>query len=110
VSKEDYQYDTYPPYCTGMGYILSSDVLQNMMILPTQPFLKLEDVYVGLIVKKLNIVPVDRKQYWQINFDYSRDLCEHKNLLLMVPAQPKQIIELHLKFSKMWKCGPVDYF
>ena len=93
-----------------MGYILSSDVLQNMMlIVPTQPLFKFEDVYVGLILKKLKIVPVDSRQYLQVHYDYSWDVCSHKNLLLSLEASPKQMLELHLKFSKLWKCGPVDY-
>ena len=94
-----------------MGYIVSSDVLQNMiLIVPTQPLFKLEDVYVGLILKKLKIVPVDRREHLQVHHDYSWDVCSHKNLLLSLEANPKQMLELHLKFSKLWKCGPVDYY
>ena len=111
LSKEEYQNDTFPPYCVGMGYILSSDVLQNMMsILPTQPLFKLEDVYVGLILEKLKFVPVDRRQYLQVHYEYSWDVCRHKDLLLSLEANPKQMVELDLKFSKLSKCGPVDYY
>ena len=93
-----------------MGYILSSDVIQNITsIVGTQPLFKLEDVYVGLILEKLKIVPVDRRKYLQVHSDYSWDVCKHKDLLLGLDANPKQMLQLHLKFSKLSKCGPVDY-
>jgi NDP-sugar pyrophosphorylase family protein len=111
VSEKEYQRNTFPPYCVGMVYILSSDVLQNVTsIVETQPYFKLEDVYVGLILEKLKIVPVDRRKYWQIHYDYSWDVCKHKNLLLGLDANPKLMAQLHLKFSNLWKCGPVDYY
>ena len=91
-----------------MGYILSSDVLQNVTsVVETQPYFKLEDVYVGLILEKLKIVPVDRRKYWQIHYDYSWDVC---NSSLGLDANPKLMAQLHLKFSNLWKCGPVDYY
>ena len=94
-----------------MGYILSSDVLQNITsIVKTQPLFKLEDVYVGLILEKIHLVPIDRRKYLQVHSDYSWDVCKHKNLLLGLDADPKQMVQLHLKFSKLWKCGKVDYF
>ena len=93
VSKTDYKKDTYPPYCVGMGYIFSSDVLQNMMVIvPTQPWFVLEDVYIGLILEKLKIVPVDSSKYFHIHSDlYSWDVCQHKDMLLSLQANPKQI-------------------
>ena len=81
-----------------------------MSILPTQPLFKLEDVYVGLILEKLKFVPVDRRQYLQVHYEYSWDVCRHKDLLLSLEANPKQMVELDLKFSKLSKCGPVDYY
>lgn len=93
-----------------MGYILSSDVLQNMMpIVAKQPLFKLEDVHIGLIVQKLNILPVDRRKYFHVHSDYSWDVCKHKYLLLSLEANPKQMMELQLKFSKLSKCGAIDY-
>jgi hypothetical protein len=93
-----------------MGYILSSDVLHNMMVIvPKQPLFKLEDVYIGLILEKLKIVPVDRRKYLQVHYDYSWDVCQHKDMLLSLEANPKQMLQLYLKFSKLGKCGPVDY-
>ena len=110
VSKEDYPRDTYPPYCVGMGYIISSDVLENMMlIVPTQPLFVLEDVYVGLVLENLKIVPVDKRKYLQLHYDYSWDVCQHKDMLLSLEANPKQMLELHFKFSQLAKCGRVNY-
>ena len=110
VSKEDYSPDTYPPYCVGMGYIISSDILEKMMlIVPTQPLFVLEDVYVGLVLENLKIVPVDNRKCLQIHYDYSWDVCQHKDMLLSLEANPKQMLGLHFKFSQLTKCGRVDY-
>lgn len=93
-----------------MGYIFSSDVVENItQIIAKEPLFKLEDVYIGLIVQKLQILPVDRRQYLQVHSDYHWDVCENKQMLLSLEASPKQMIELYLKFSKVRKCGPVDY-
>ena len=34
-----------------------------VLIVPTQPSFKLEDVFVGLILEELKIMPVDRRRY-----------------------------------------------
>ena len=93
-----------------MGYIISSDILENMMlIVPTQPLFVLEDVYVGLVLESLKIVPVDNRKYLQVHYDYSWDVCQHKNMLLSLEANSKQMLGLYLKFSQLAKCGRVDY-
>ena len=110
VSKEDYPRDTYPSYCVGMGYIISSDILEKMMlIVPTQPLFVLEDVYVGLVLENLKIVPVDNRKYLQVHYDYSWDVCQHKDMLLSLEANPKQMLGLYFKFLQLAKCGRVVY-
>ena len=80
-----------------------------MLVVPTQSLFVLEDVYVGLILKNLKIVPVDKRKYLQLHYDYSWDVCQHKDMLLSLEANPKQMLELHFKFSPLAKCGRVNY-
>ncbi|XP_005372217.1 beta-1,3-galactosyltransferase 5-like [Microtus ochrogaster] len=58
VSKFEYPWDRYPPFCSGTGYVFSSDVASKVFnVSESVPFLKLEDVFVGLCLAKLNIRP-----------------------------------------------------
>ncbi|XP_075810664.1 beta-1,3-galactosyltransferase 5-like [Microtus pennsylvanicus] len=58
VSKFEYPWDRYPPFCSGTGYVFSSDVASKVYnISESVPFLKLEDVFVGLCLAKLKIRP-----------------------------------------------------
>ncbi|XP_057553113.1 beta-1,3-galactosyltransferase 5 [Hippopotamus amphibius kiboko] len=56
VSKFEYPWDKYPPFCSGTGYVFSSDVAgQVYKVAKSVPFIKLEDVFVGLCLEKLQI-------------------------------------------------------
>uniref|UniRef100_U3JR03 Hexosyltransferase n=2 Tax=Ficedula albicollis TaxID=59894 RepID=U3JR03_FICAL len=56
VSREEYPGETYPPFCSGTGYVLSTDVASQIYnISESVPFIKLEDVFVGLCLDKLKI-------------------------------------------------------
>ncbi|XP_004697383.1 beta-1,3-galactosyltransferase 5-like [Echinops telfairi] len=56
VSKYEYPWDRYPPFCSGTGYVFSSDVASQVYdVSESVPFIKLEDVFVGLCLAKLNI-------------------------------------------------------
>ncbi|NWT23568.1 B3GT5 galactosyltransferase, partial [Pheucticus melanocephalus] len=56
VSREEYPGATYPPFCSGTGYVLSSDVASQIYnISESVPFIKLEDVFIGLCLDKLKI-------------------------------------------------------
>ncbi|NXA51167.1 B3GT5 galactosyltransferase, partial [Nothocercus julius] len=56
VSNEEYPGDTYPPFCSGTGYVLSTDVASKIFeISGSVPFIKLEDVFIGLCLDKLKI-------------------------------------------------------
>ncbi|KAM6292979.1 beta-1,3-galactosyltransferase 5 [Porphyrio hochstetteri] len=56
VSKEEYPGKTYPPFCSGTGYVLSTDVASQIYnVSESIPFIKLEDVFIGLCLDKLKI-------------------------------------------------------
>ncbi|XP_059814315.1 beta-1,3-galactosyltransferase 5-like [Hypanus sabinus] len=59
ISKEEYPGATYPPFCSGTGYVMSTDVACGVWNLSgTAPMFKLEDVYVGLRLAELKVNPV----------------------------------------------------
>ena len=53
---QEYNESVYPPYCSGGGYILSSDAISAL--LPhfdvVNP-LKIDDAYVGILAKKAGL-------------------------------------------------------
>lgn len=56
VRIEEYSGKTYPPFCSGTGYVLSTDVASQIYnVSESIPFIKLEDVFVGLCLDKLKI-------------------------------------------------------
>ncbi|XP_062983632.1 beta-1,3-galactosyltransferase 5-like [Elgaria multicarinata webbii] len=56
VSKAEYPGNTYPPFCSGTGYVFSTDVASQVYnISENVPFVKLEDVFIGLCLAELNI-------------------------------------------------------
>ncbi|XP_002738327.1 beta-1,3-galactosyltransferase 1-like [Saccoglossus kowalevskii] len=58
MSPELFPSNEYPPFCSGTGYVMSSDVLQRTYDAALQtPLLPLEDVYVGVCWEKIGIVP-----------------------------------------------------
>lgn len=58
VNYKEYPGHTYPPFCSGTGYVFSTDVASQVLnISESVPYLKLEDVFVGLCLAKLNIIP-----------------------------------------------------
>ncbi|NXI49076.1 B3GT5 galactosyltransferase, partial [Chloroceryle aenea] len=58
VSREEYPGNTYPPFCSGTGYVLSTDVATQIYnVAESTSFIKLEDVFIGLCLDKLKIQP-----------------------------------------------------
>lgn len=58
VSLSEYPWSEYPPFCSGTAYVFSSDVASQVYnVSESVPFIKLEDVFVGLCLAKLGIQP-----------------------------------------------------
>ena len=64
VSSKDYPRKYYPPYASGMGYILSTDVAQQLVT--ESNFVKpipVEDAYVGIVMSRLPVKLIDSKRF-----------------------------------------------
>ncbi|XP_012495531.1 PREDICTED: beta-1,3-galactosyltransferase 5 [Propithecus coquereli] len=58
VSKHEYPRDRYPPFCSGTAYVFSGDVASQVFgVSGSVPYIKLEDVFVGLCLERLRITP-----------------------------------------------------
>ncbi|XP_060091114.1 beta-1,3-galactosyltransferase 5-like [Heteronotia binoei] len=58
VNKREYPGRKYPPFCSGTGYVLSTDLASEVYLISNKvPYFKLEDVFVGLCLAELKIKP-----------------------------------------------------
>lgn len=58
VSWEDYPFDRYPPYLAGGGVLMSWDVTRAFAAaFPYVKTISIDDSYLGIIARKLNIAP-----------------------------------------------------
>ncbi|KAH8868676.1 Beta-1,3-galactosyltransferase 5 [Schistosoma japonicum] len=56
ISYNEYPWDYYPRYFLGIGYFLGSDVVHDASIaMAFTKQLRIDDVYLGIILKRLNI-------------------------------------------------------
>ncbi|KAE8621413.1 hypothetical protein XENTR_v10004826 [Xenopus tropicalis] len=56
ISEKEFPGSKYAPFCSGTGYVFSVDIAHKILnVSSTVPFFKLEDVYVGMCLEKLEI-------------------------------------------------------
>ncbi|NXV19882.1 B3GL1 acetylgalactosaminyltransferase, partial [Cepphus grylle] len=94
ISYDEYPFRLYPPYCSGMGYILDGKLALRIYELMShiKP-IKFEDVYVGICLNilKVNIsIPEDTQQFflYKINFD----ICKYRHLIAVHGITSSEII------------------
>ncbi|XP_033625610.1 UDP-GlcNAc:betaGal beta-1,3-N-acetylglucosaminyltransferase 9-like [Asterias rubens] len=70
VPGDIYAPSTYPDYCIGLGYIMSSDVVNRLYLqsLLTKLF-PWEDVFVGILLKQIGIIPRDIRNFYYFKGD-----------------------------------------
>ncbi|XP_072000734.1 beta-1,3-galactosyltransferase 2-like [Engystomops pustulosus] len=58
VPREIYPNDTYPPYCSGLGYVLSVDMAQKIYDVAQEiRVIPIEDAFMGICLYELHIPP-----------------------------------------------------
>ena len=94
VSWKEYNKTTFPELCAGPAYLLSSDVVHKVVELfdGNRKPLKLEDVYVGTLVERIEGVKAVRHPWFRLleygHCTHSSDTCAYH------PASVKCIEEL----------------
>ncbi|XP_074641433.1 beta-1,3-galactosyltransferase 1-like [Tubulanus polymorphus] len=82
VSVLDYKRSRYPRYASGIGYIISVDVLQKVIkeMKYVRPFPN-EDAYIGVIINRLGIEPVMSYRFTMYYFTWSD--CNHRYMFCL---------------------------
>ncbi|NXL34066.1 B3GL1 acetylgalactosaminyltransferase, partial [Glaucidium brasilianum] len=93
ISYDEYPFKLFPPYCSGMGYILDGKLaLRIYQLMSHIKPIKFEDVYVGICLNilKVNIRMPDEKQFflYKINFD----ICKYRQLIAVHGITSSEII------------------
>ncbi|NXH17853.1 B3GL1 acetylgalactosaminyltransferase, partial [Bucco capensis] len=83
ISYDEYPFRWYPPYCSGLGYIVDGKLALRIYELMShiKP-IKFEDVYVGicLSILKVNIsVPEAKQQFFLDKISF--DVCKYRDLI-----------------------------
>ncbi|KAK3579116.1 hypothetical protein CHS0354_022136 [Potamilus streckersoni] len=90
VSEEVYPDTHYPPYASGMGYVLSMDVVRKMVdVCKYVQFIPNEDAYVGILADRLGIEPVMSGRFTVSSFGLR--MCNYLYLIVIHSVmQPKE--------------------
>ncbi|XP_075810637.1 beta-1,3-galactosyltransferase 5-like [Microtus pennsylvanicus] len=94
VSKFEYPWDRYPPFCSGTGYVFSSDVASQVYdVSDSVPFLKLEDVFVGLCLAMLKIQPEElHTEQTFFPFGLSFSVCHFQKIVTCHSVVPQNLL------------------
>ncbi|GFR80344.1 beta-1,3-galactosyltransferase 1-like [Elysia marginata] len=106
VSYKDYPGKYYPPYASGMGYILSTDVAQQLVTESNfvQPF-SVDDAYVGIIMSRLPVTLTDSKRFQLTASGLS--LCNYRYVFVVheVEWEEQQLLSEKSREARS-KCKP----
>lgn len=87
----------YPPYAGGGGYLYSGklalrlyNVSQRVSLYP------IDDVYTGMCLQKLGLVPEKHKGFRTFNIDekYRENACAYESLMLVHSRTPQEVIRI----------------
>ncbi|XP_074860831.1 UDP-GalNAc:beta-1,3-N-acetylgalactosaminyltransferase 1 isoform X1 [Carettochelys insculpta] len=94
ISYDEYPFKVYPPYCSGLGYILDGKLALRIyeMMSHVKP-VKFEDVYVGICLNILNVsihILEDTQLFflYKINFN----ICKYKHLIAVHGISSSEMI------------------
>ncbi|NWI74326.1 B3GL1 acetylgalactosaminyltransferase, partial [Dryoscopus gambensis] len=95
ISYEEYPFKLYPPYCSGLGYILDGKLaLRTYELMGHVKPLKFEDVYVGICLNLLKVnvtVPKDAEQFFLYKISF--DICKYRHLIAVHDLTPSELIQ-----------------
>lgn len=115
ISYDEYPFKFYPPYCSGMGYVLDGKLaLRIYELMGHIKPIKFEDVYVGICLNILKVtisIPEGNQQFFidKINFD----ICKYRRLIAVHGITPSEMIRFWKDLSSvisvtcLWFCTDV---
>lgn len=105
VLRADYEQDLYPPYISGVGYLLSNDVVQKLVNI--SQYIKIipnEDAFIGILAQAVNIVPSSSARFQLTSTGWS--LCNYMYLVVFHRVefdQQKHVFDKTLEALKTCK-------
>jgi beta-1,3-galactosyltransferase 1 len=96
VSQKDYAPDVYPMYASGLGYLVSQDVIREIISMShyIQPF-AVEDAYIGVVVDKIGVSP--KKSYRFTLHSVHWTICNFLYLFVVHHVEGKEQHKMHDK-------------
>ncbi|XP_043946564.1 N-acetyllactosaminide beta-1,3-N-acetylglucosaminyltransferase 3-like [Protopterus annectens] len=101
VPEQVYPSDSYPPYCSGGGIMMSGftarEIYHASLSIPIMP---IDDVYQGMCLEKAGLSPASHMAIFTIGLESrfisldSLDLCFYKKFLVVHRVQPYEIAML----------------
>ena len=93
ASKESYKEKRFPGYCSGTGYITSINVVNKIFaVSPKIPFFHLEDIYVGLCLRKIGGTVRPLKGFNRGRVQLNACLYKGKTMFTSHGVTPKQMV------------------
>lgn len=108
VSEEHYRDNTFPPYVSGAGYVFSGDMAGRISWASRfVRMIPLEDVYVGLCLRVLDVRPVYARIWMFLRnlFEIRTlkyDRCTFAGLLIVNGFGPTELLHIWKDFSEGW--------
>ncbi|XP_042339093.1 N-acetyllactosaminide beta-1,3-N-acetylglucosaminyltransferase 2-like [Plectropomus leopardus] len=87
----------YPPYAGGGGYLYSGGLALRLYNVAQQIVLyPIDDVFTGMCLKKLGLVPEDHSGFKTFDIDdkYRTNPCVYRNLLLVHSRTPQEMLTI----------------
>ncbi|KAM4749177.1 beta-1,3-galactosyltransferase 1-like [Rhinophrynus dorsalis] len=111
VPKEVYPNNTFPPFCCGSGYVFSADMARKIYdVAQVIKTFYLEDVFMGLCLRKLKISPTnppgDIFIVYKYKIAYSR--CLYHKLVMVHYISNQELLQIWSDFWGKRKSGCAD--
>ncbi|XP_030636373.1 N-acetyllactosaminide beta-1,3-N-acetylglucosaminyltransferase 2a [Chanos chanos] len=87
----------YPPYAGGGGFLYSGSVALRLLTVSQHILLyPIDDVYTGMCLQRLGLVPEKHKGFKTFNIDekYRENACAYQSLMLVHPRSPQEMIKI----------------
>ncbi|XP_041956046.1 beta-1,3-galactosyltransferase 5-like [Alosa sapidissima] len=92
VSKEDFREQEYPPYASGIGYVLSLDVVRELVdVAKDVPPVPMEDAYVGVLAREAGVPVRDSGRFAKQNVNWR--VCNYRYLMVIHHLDAGQLKE-----------------
>jgi len=104
LSENEFRSNIFHPYCDGPAYIISNDLVQQLVIYSLYvKLIKFEDIYVGLLVRYTNANYIDIKSTYldkkkRYNFDYLLKIKYKINKIFFLYAEDRKHFNVLFSF------------